>query len=49
MCLPINGKYGWKYHIRDSGDTIDCSKLGRGEYSVPSITDELEFKKVNEK
>lgn len=33
----------------DNGDTIDCSKLGRGGYSVPSITDELEFKKVNAK
>ncbi len=35
--------------LEDSGDTIDCSKLGRGGYSVPSITDELEFKKVNAK
>jgi len=35
--------------LKDSGDTIDCSKLGRGGYSVPSITDELEFKKVNAK
>lgn len=33
----------------DSGDIIDCSKLGKGGYSVPSITDELEFKKVNAK
>ena len=35
--------------ILDSGDTIDCSHLGKGGYSVPSITDELEFKKVNAK
>ena len=35
--------------LKDSGDTIDCSKLGRGGYSIPSITDELEFKKVNAK
>ncbi|MBI4159218.1 DNA topoisomerase IV subunit A [Candidatus Woesearchaeota archaeon] len=33
----------------DSGDTIDCSKLGRGGYSIPSITDELQFKKINAK
>jgi len=33
----------------DSGDTIDCSRLGRGGYSIPSITDELSFKKVNAK
>ncbi|MBI2106958.1 DNA topoisomerase IV subunit A [Candidatus Woesearchaeota archaeon] len=33
----------------DSGDTIDCSKLGRGGYSVPSITDELQFKKISAK
>jgi len=35
--------------LLDSGDTIDCSKLGKGGYSIPSITDELEFKKVNAK
>lgn len=35
--------------IEDSGDTIDCSKLGRGGYSIPSITDELVFKKINAK
>lgn len=35
--------------LEDSGDTIDCSKLGRGGYSIPSITDEIEFKKVNAK
>jgi len=35
--------------LLDSGDTIDCSKLGKGGYSVPSITEELEFKKVNAK
>ncbi len=33
----------------DSGDNIDCSKLGRGGYSIPSITDELMFKKTNAK
>lgn len=33
----------------DSGDTIECGKLGKGGYSIPSITDELEFKKVNAK
>jgi len=35
--------------LKDSGDTIDCSRLGRGGYSIPSITDELEFKKINAK
>lgn len=35
--------------IEDSGDTIDCSKLGRGGYSVPSITDELLLKKIQAK
>ena len=33
----------------DSGDTIDCSKLGKCGYSIPSITDELDFKKVDAK
>lgn len=35
--------------LEDSGDTIDCGKLGRGGYSIPSITDELTFKKVDAK
>ena len=35
--------------LEDSGDTIDCSKLGRGGYSIPSITDELSFIKVSAK
>ena len=35
--------------VEDNKDTIDCSKLGRGGYSIPSITDELIFKKVNAK
>ena len=35
--------------LEDNGDTIDCSKLGRGGYSIPSITDELSFKKTNAK
>ncbi len=35
--------------LEDSGDTINCSKLGRGGYSIPSITDELSFKKVDAK
>tara|TARA_Y100000310_G_scaffold159627_1_gene159263 strand:- start:25690 stop:26781 length:1092 start_codon:yes stop_codon:yes gene_type:complete len=35
--------------LKDTGDTIDCSKLGKGGYSIPSITDELSFKKVNAK
>jgi DNA topoisomerase VI subunit A len=35
--------------LKDSGDTIDCAKLGRGGYSIPSITDELELKKVSAK
>jgi len=33
--------------LEDNGDIIDCARLGRGGYSIPSITDELSFKKVN--
>ena len=35
--------------LEDSGDIIDCGKLGKGGYSIPSITDELEFKKISAK
>ncbi|MFH1836130.1 MAG: DNA topoisomerase IV subunit A [Methanobacteriota archaeon] len=32
--------------IEDSGDTIDCSKLGRSGLSIPSIVEHYKFKKV---
>lgn len=35
--------------LEDSGDTIHCARLGKGGYSIPSITDELVFKKVDAK
>src|SRR3989338_6530410 len=35
--------------LEDSGDTIDESKIGSRDSSIPSITDELSFKKVNAK
>ncbi|MEW6063297.1 MAG: DNA topoisomerase IV subunit A [Nanoarchaeota archaeon] len=35
--------------LEDNGDKIDCSKLGKGGYSIPSITDELVFRKINAK
>ena len=38
-----------KVIIKDGKDTIDWSKLGRGGWSIPSITDEIIFKKVNAK
>ncbi|MBU1245991.1 MAG: DNA topoisomerase IV subunit A [Nanoarchaeota archaeon] len=38
-----------KVIIKDGEDAIDWSKLGRGGWSIPSITDEIEFKKVNAK
>jgi DNA topoisomerase-6 subunit A len=33
--------------IKDIGDTIDWSKLGSGGWAIPSIIEQLEFKKVN--
>ena len=33
--------------LEDSGDVINCAKLGRGGYSVPSIVDEIKFNKVD--
>jgi len=32
--------------IEDSGDVIDCSKLGRSGLSIPSIVEHYKFKKV---
>lgn len=33
--------------IRDTGDTIDWSKLGSGGWAIPSIVEQVEFKKIN--
>ncbi|HDI73173.1 MAG: DNA topoisomerase VI [Candidatus Altiarchaeales archaeon] len=35
-----------KIVIEDSGDLIDCSKLGRSGLSIPSIVEHYKFKKV---
>lgn len=32
--------------IIDAGDTINCAKLGRGGYGIPSTVEELEFEDV---
>jgi DNA topoisomerase VI subunit A len=33
--------------ILDAGDTINCAKLGRGGYGIPSNTEEISFGDVN--
>jgi DNA topoisomerase VI subunit A len=33
--------------IVDSGDTINCAKLGRGGYGIPSTVEDLKFAEVN--
>ncbi len=43
------GSVAGKVIIEDKGDTIDLSKMGSGGWSIPSITDEIIFKKVNAK
>lgn len=43
------GSVAGKVVIEDKGDTIDWSKMGSGGWSIPSITDEILFKKVNAK
>jgi len=32
--------------IADAGDTINCAKLGRGGYGIPSTVEELKFEEV---
>jgi DNA topoisomerase-6 subunit A len=33
--------------IVDAGDTINCAKLGRGGYGIPSTVEDLQFAEVN--
>jgi len=44
-----NGAAAGKIIIKDKGDLIDWSKLGSGGWSIPSNTEDIEFKKVNAK
>ncbi len=44
-----NGSVAGNVIIEDRGDRIDWSKLGSGGWSIPSVTDEIEFKKVKAK
>jgi len=43
------GRVVGKVVIKDDRDLIDWSKLGRGGWSIPSITDEIQFKSVKAK
>ncbi|MBI2671467.1 DNA topoisomerase IV subunit A [Candidatus Woesearchaeota archaeon] len=44
-----NGSVAGKVVIEDKGDTIDWARMGSGGWSIPSITEEIIFKKVNAK
>ena len=44
-----NGSVAGKVIIEDRGDTIDWSKLGSGGWSIPSIVEDIKFKKVSVK
>jgi DNA topoisomerase-6 subunit A len=41
------GRVVGKVTVRDTGDTIDWSKLGSGGWAIPSIVEQLEFKDVD--
>ncbi len=49
MTANKNGSVAGKVIIEDRGDTIDWSKLGSGGWSVPSVVEDIQFKKVNAK
>ncbi|MEK6940597.1 MAG: DNA topoisomerase IV subunit A [Nanoarchaeota archaeon] len=42
-----NGSVAGKVIIEDRGDTIDWSKMGSGGWSVPSVVEDIKFKKVS--
>ena len=44
-----SGAAAGKIIIKDKGDIIDWSKLGSGGWSIPSNTEDIEFKKVDAK
>ena len=44
-----NGAAAGKVIIKDKGDLIDWSKLGSGGWSIPSNTENIEFKRVGAK
>ena len=44
-----NGAAAGRVTIKDKGDIIDWSKLGSGGWSIPSNTENIEFKKVDAK
>ncbi len=49
MTANKNGSIAGKVVIEDRGDTIDWSKLGSGGWSIPSVVEDITFKKVSAK
>lgn len=42
----VRGRIVGNLVIKDRGDVIDLSKLGSGGYAIPSVVEDIEFKKV---
>lgn len=47
MTANKNGSVAGKVIIEDRGDTIDWSKLGSGGWSIPSVVEDIQFKKIS--
>jgi DNA topoisomerase-6 subunit A len=43
----VRGRVVGNLIIKDRGDTIDLSKLGSGGYAIPSVVEDIQFKKVD--
>lgn len=47
LAADVRGKMVGKVTIEDRGDTIDCSRMGSGGWGVPSVVENIKFKKVD--
>jgi len=47
LAADVRGRCVGNVIIKDRGDIVDFSKLGSGGWAIPSVVEEIEFKKVD--
>ncbi len=49
LAADVRGRVVGNVIIKDRGDTVDWAHLGSGGYAIPSVVENIEFKKVDAK
>ncbi|MDI6806452.1 MAG: DNA topoisomerase IV subunit A [Candidatus Aenigmarchaeota archaeon] len=47
LAADVRGKMVGRILIKDRGDTINCSRMGSGGWGIPSVVEDIQFKKID--